>query len=221
MHIECLCLGCKVVDKGIVDDNVNVNGIVKQETCLACHEQSSFADGNINDNVNDNVDKIVSEDEVDIYLLREKPPRVKPLSIQVSPLQINVNKSLQSWLDDDNIVVNAIFQQSFRCDLAGPSECRKTFLLKNLFLSCIHFDRLNIIGPSGDQYEDLKNKVIVFIKEINIVPSPDHIPKDLKKLMIFDDVGGKEPVINEYFCRCRNSNCNMIYLKQNIFSTDR
>ena len=39
--------------------------------------------------------------------------------------------------------------------------------------------------------------------------------------MICDDVGGKEPVINEYFCRGRHSNCNMIYLKQNIFSADR
>ena len=38
--------------------------------------------------------------------------------------------------------------------------------------------------------------------------------------MIFDDVGAKEPVINEYFCRGRHSNCNMIYLKQNIFSAD-
>ena len=39
--------------------------------------------------------------------------------------------------------------------------------------------------------------------------------------MIFDDFGGKEPVINEFFCRGRHSNCNMTYLKQNIFSTDR
>ena len=39
--------------------------------------------------------------------------------------------------------------------------------------------------------------------------------------MIFDDVGGKEPIINEYFCRGRHSNCNMIYLKQNISSADR
>ena len=39
--------------------------------------------------------------------------------------------------------------------------------------------------------------------------------------MIFDDVGCKEPDIDEYFCRGRHSNCNMIYLKQNIFSADR
>ena len=39
--------------------------------------------------------------------------------------------------------------------------------------------------------------------------------------MIFDDVRAKEPVINEYFCRGRHHNCNMIYLNQNLFSLDR
>ena len=39
--------------------------------------------------------------------------------------------------------------------------------------------------------------------------------------MIFDDVRAKEPVINEYFCRGRHNNCNMIYLNQNLFSLDR
>ena len=39
--------------------------------------------------------------------------------------------------------------------------------------------------------------------------------------MIFDDVIAKEPITNEYFCRARNENCDMIYLKQNIFSADR
>ena len=39
--------------------------------------------------------------------------------------------------------------------------------------------------------------------------------------MIFDDVGGKEPIINECFCRGRHSNCNMMYLNQKIFSADR
>ena len=47
------------------------------------------------------------------------------------------------------------------------------------------------------------------------------LPEIIKKLMIFDDVAGMEPVIDEYFSRGRHSNCNMIYLKQNIFSTDR
>ena len=75
---------------------------------------------------------IDSEDEVDIYLHRENPVVVKPCS-RVSPLQINVNGSLQSWLDIDNTFVNALIPESFRCVIAGPSECRKTFLLKNLF----------------------------------------------------------------------------------------
>ena len=39
--------------------------------------------------------------------------------------------------------------------------------------------------------------------------------------MIFDDVRAKEPVINEYFCRGKHNNCNMIYLNQNLFSLDR
>ena len=39
--------------------------------------------------------------------------------------------------------------------------------------------------------------------------------------MIFDDFVAKGPIINEYFCRTRHENCDMIYLKQNIFSADR
>ena len=39
--------------------------------------------------------------------------------------------------------------------------------------------------------------------------------------MIFDDVRAGEPAINEYFCRGRHNNCNMIYLNQNLFSLDR
>ena len=85
--------------------------------------------------------EIDSEGEGDIYLLREKPPLVKPRS-RVSPSQIaghgqksnsgtvsqiDVNGSLQSWLDDDNIIVNASIPESFRCVIAGPSECGKSF----------------------------------------------------------------------------------------------
>ena len=39
--------------------------------------------------------------------------------------------------------------------------------------------------------------------------------------MIFNEVRAKEPGINEYFCRVRLNNCNMIYLNQNLFSLDR
>ena len=99
------------------------------------------------------------------------------------------------------------------------------FYLKKLILASIYFDKLYIIGPTGDQYNGLERinpkSIIDFIKDIKDLPSPDKLPKDLKKLMIFDDVRAKEPVINEYFCRGRHNNCNMIYLNQNLFSLDR
>ena len=38
---------------------------------------------------------------------------------------------------------------------------------------------------------------------------------------MFDDVIAKDPIINESFCRARHKNCDMIYLKQNLFSADR
>ena len=61
----------------------------------------------------------------------------------------------------------------------------------------------------------------MFIQDIKKLPHPDKLPKDIKKLMIFDDFIAQEPIINEYFCRARHENCDMIYLKQNIFSADR
>ena len=60
----------------------------------------------------------------------------------------------------------------------------------------------------------------MFIKDLKEIPHPDKIPKDIKKLMIFDDVIAKEPIVNEYFCRARKENCDMIYLKK-VFSADR
>ena len=84
---------------------------------------------------------------------------------------------------------------------------------------------LYITGPTGDQYESLERikpkAVIEFIKDIKNLRSPDKLPNDLKKLMIFDDVRAKEPVINEYFCRGRHNKCNMLYLNQNLFTIDR
>ena len=99
-------------------------------------------------------------------------------------------------------------------------------LLKNLFIPGTQFDRLYIIGPTGSQYNDLEYKdgkeparQIIFIKDIKELPHPDKLPKDTKKLMIFDDVKAKEPIINEYFCRARHENCD-IHLKQYIFSAE-
>ena len=53
------------------------------------------------------------------------------------------------------------------------------------------------------------------------LPSPHQLSKDLKKLMIFDDVRAKEPVINEYFCRGRHNNGNMVCFNKKLFTIDR
>ena len=105
--------------------------------------------------------------------------------------------------------------------------------MKKLILARIYFDKLYIIGPTGDQYEGVesynrrsRNSVddkadVEFVEDIKDLPSPDQLPKDLKKLMIFDDVRAKESVFNEYSFRGRHNNCNMIYLNQNLFTIDR
>ena len=140
-------------------------------------------------------------------------------------ISININDDLQSWVNDDDIFTEAEFPDNFRCIISGPSEFGKPFLFKKLILASIFFDKLYIIGPTGDQYNGLERinpkGIIKFIKDIKDLPSPDKLPKDLKKLMIFDDVRAKEPVINEYFCRGRHNNCNMLYLNQKLFSLDR
>ena len=119
------------------------------------------------------------------------------------------------------MIVNAIFPGNFWCIISGPSECGKTFLLRNLVMTSIHFDKLYTIGPTGDQYDGMKHGNIQFIEDIKKLVPLDQLPKDIKKLMIFDDVRAKEPVINEYFFRGRYNNCNMIYLNQNLFTIDR
>ena len=142
-------------------------------------------------------------------------------------ISVNINEDLQSWLNDDDIITEAAFPDNFRCIISGLSECGKTLLLKKLILARIYFDRLYLIGPTGDQYEgverinDKTDVEFVIKKVIEDLRSPDQLPKDLKKLMIFDDVRAKEPVINEYFCRGRHNNCKMIYRNQNLFTKDR
>ena len=66
---------------------------------------------------------------------------------------ININEDLQSWLNDDDIITEAEFPDNIRCIISSPSECGKTFLLIKLILASIYFDKLCIIGPTGDQYE--------------------------------------------------------------------
>ena len=94
-----------------------------------------------------------------------------------------------------------------------------------LILARIYFDKLYINGPIGDQFEGVERinhkADVEFVKDIKNLPSPDQLPKDLKKLMISDVFRAKEPVINEHFCRRRHNNCNMIYLNQNRFTIDR
>ena len=170
---------------------------------MASHEQSPFAD-----------------------LFGEKHQKGKPNNNSpTNNISVNINEDLKSWLDDDNIITEATLPDNFRCIISGPIECGKTFLLKKLILASIYFDKLYIIGPTGDQYHGIERinlkADVEFIKDIKDLPSPDKLPKDLKKLMIFDDIRATEPVIIEYFCRGRHNNCNMIYLNQNLFSLDR
>ena len=102
---------------------------------------------------------------------------------------------------------------------------RQDILIKKLILARIYFDQLYIIGPTGDQYEGVERindkADVEFVKDIKYLPFSDQLPKDLKKLMTFDDVKAREPDINEYFCRGRHNNCNMLYLNQNLFTIDR
>ena len=226
-----------------VNDNDNVNDNVNDNDYV--NDNDNF---NVNDNVKDN--DIVNDNDNDEIVYRRSsynqrsspnlrisynsrsgftdqgnisPPRNN--IIQTNPIAININDDLYSWLTDDDIITEAAFPDNFRCIISGPSECGKTFLLKKLILASIYFDKLYIIGPTGDQYHGIERinpkADVEFIKDIKDLPSPDKLPKDLKKLMIFDDVRAKEPVINEYFCRGRHNNCNMIYLNQNLFSLDR
>ena len=133
----------------------------------------------------------------------------------------NINEDLQSWLNDDNIITKATLPKNCRCIISGPSECGKTLLLKkNLILARIYFDKIYVIGPIGDQNKSvgkINDKADVeFVTDIKDLPTHGQLTKDLKILMIIDDVRDKEPIFNEYFCRGRHNNCKMIYLNQKL-----
>ena len=85
-------------------------------------------------------------------------------------ISVNINKDLQSWLNDDDIITEATFPDNFRCIISGLSECGKIFLLKKLILASIYVDKLYILGPTGDQYNGLERinpkAIIEFIKDI-------------------------------------------------------
>ena len=201
-------------------NNVDVNDNDKDNDNV---DDNDYVNGNDNDSVNDND----NDKDNFIYLFGEKHQRAKPKNKEClsNNISVNINDDLYSVLNDDGIITQAAFPDNFRCIISSPSECGKTFLLKKLILASIYFDKLYIIGPTDDQYHGIERinpkTDVEFIKDIKDLPSPDKLPKDLKKLMIFDDVRAKEPVINEYFCRGRHNNCNMIYLIQNLFSLDR
>ena len=213
-------------DKDTVNDGVNdyVNDKNNDNDMDNDNDSVNVKD---NDNVNDNVNQgTCFADDNFLYLFDEKHQRCKPNNNSpTNNISVNINDDLQSWLNDDNIITEAAIPDKFRCIISGPSECGKTFLLKKLILASIYFDELYIIGPTGDQYNGLERinpkAIIEFIKDIKDLPSPDKLHKDLKKLIIFEDVRAKEPVINEYFCRDRHNNRNMIYVNQDLFSLDR
>ena len=92
-----------------------------------------------------------------------RPGVLSPIS-GVSNLQIDVNDSLQSWLNNLNMNVAAIFPENFRYIISGPSECGKTILLKNLMLDGVDFVKIYIIGPTGNQYNDLGIKTLSLLK---------------------------------------------------------
>ena len=212
-------------DNDNVNDNVNDNHNVNDNDYV--NDNDIFkVKNNVNDNANDNDNvkdnDIINDNDNDEIVYRRSsynlpnrfpdlrssynqgnisPPRQN--IIQTNPIAININDDLYSWLNDDDIITEAAFPDNFRCIISGPSECGKTFILKKLILASIYFDKLYIIGPTGDQYHGIERinpkADVEFIKDIKDLPSPDKLPKDLKKLMIFDDVRAKEPVINEYF----------------------
>ena len=209
-----------VNDKDI--DNVDVNDNDKDNENVDDND-------NVNDNDNDSVNDNDNDNDKDnfIYLFGEKHQRAKPNNKEClsNNISVNINDDLYSWLNDDDIITEAAFPDNFRCIISGPSECGKTFLLKKLILASKNFDKLYIIGPTGDQYHGIERinpkAYVEFFKDIKDLPTPEKLPKYLQKLMIFDDIRAKQPVINEYFCRGRQNNCNMIYLNQNLFSLDR
>ena len=155
-------------DNNNVNDNDNVND---KDNVNDNDLRSSFAS---NDNDTDN------DRDNFIYLLDEKYQRSKSnrnsnsnsisngetwtkshsptnnIHEAVSPISVNINYDLYSWLNDDDIITEAAFPDNFRCIISGPSECGKTFLLKKLILASIYFDKLYIIGPTGDQYHGLE-----------------------------------------------------------------
>ena len=149
-------LSCK--DEINVNDKNKVSVNVNDKDNILIEDKDNF---NVNDNVNrfhpqpraDDNDNLNDNDEDEfIYLFGEKHPRVKlntrtekkenPRSgytDRENKISNNVIRSLQLCLIDEEFIVTTAFPENFRCIISGPSECGKTFLLKELIISNIYF----------------------------------------------------------------------------------
>ena len=153
IYNECFCLSCsRGGDKDNVNDNVNDlrSSFANNDNDNVNDLRSSFAN---NDNVNDKDNVIDNDNDNFIYLFDEKYQRsksnrnsnsnsisnnptnnireaVQQSCFANSPISVNINDDLYSWLNDDDIITEAAFPDNFRCIISGPSECGKTFLLK-------------------------------------------------------------------------------------------
>ena len=163
---------CFTDDKVNDNDKINVNDKVNDNDNVKFNDNDNDNDNvNANDNDKDNVNVYDNYNDETIYQrssynqggsynlrsspnLDISPPRSN--IIQTSPIAININDDLYSWLNDVDIITEAAFPDNFRCIISGPSECGKTFLLKKLILASIYFDKLYIIGPTGDQYHGIE-----------------------------------------------------------------
>ena len=130
--------------KDNVNDIVNVNDNVKYD--VNDNDKDNVKDNvNVKDDVKDNIDDY--DDDQFINMRSEQ----NPCSGYTN--QPKVKGSLQLLLCDEDIIDNVAIRGNFRCIISAPSECGKTFFLKELIISNIYFDKLYIIGPAGEQYE--------------------------------------------------------------------
>ena len=122
-------------------------GIYNECFCLSCSRGGDKDKDNVNDNVNDLRSSFANNDD-----------NVNDNDLR-SSFANNVNDKdnvIDIDNDNDDIITEAAFPDNFRCIISGPSECGKTFLLKKLILASIYFDKLYIIGPTGDQYHGIE-----------------------------------------------------------------
>ena len=115
-------------------------------------------------------------------------------------------------------------QENVKCAVSGPSDYGKTYLLTIFFINQIYFHMLYIIVPTGDQIENTESinddVMLNLLRFQKICPHMTSCLKIKTKLMIFDDVGAKDTIFNEFYCRTKHRNFSMIYVNQNLFALD-